>query len=393
MDQEAQKFSRLSEKPEISDLKSEGAGPRSSQHAVVIGKEVPIVGPIEDYESYILKLKRDGRGIRSDKDQPSLSQRPPWFEPETFARVKSLYERHMMALNFAHLSGLLLLVRVDSIFVTLSATGESSSVSKLFKRYYYTLRHVKRWYEGDIFDPKCDAQQSLLIVRGMHNKVSEKFNDKATSEEDDDDESELKAADSACCPVHISQYDIMLTQFAFIGFIMTNPKKIGLIEDFNRGDLESLVHFWRVIGYYLGLSERYNLCSYEIQDIVGLCKAFIKLEYRKSILAKGLDEPPGIMSVNIVRAVKFIPLITFYGMMKHIYEIIDHDVSEVEQKRTWYSNLSYNLITLVLTRLLAYKPFRVFNNGLIRLSIYLVGKYEGAFSRHLESKFGQGLRA
>lgn len=335
-----------------------------------------------DYYKLISELRSLGRTLRSDHEQPKFSQKPEWFQEDLFKNAGSVYERHFMGMNFAHLSGLLLLVRVDSIYETLNATGESSTVAKLFKRYYHTVKHVKTWYEGDIFDQEGPAYRSLVIVRGMHNKVCSRLNTSSDQQNTEVDGTKY---------VHISEYDIMITQFAFIGFIVTNAKNMGLIADFSERDLDSLLHFWRVIGYYLGASDRFNLCSYNRTDVMGICDAMIKFEYLESIVKNPIDQPPGIMSVNIVRSVKFIPMLTVYGLMRHLYEILDHETSEVEPRKGCYSNLSYTLIKLVMTRLLAYKPFRVFNNGLTRLSLYLVGKVEDWNYRRLESKFGQNL--
>lgn len=358
---------------------------------------------IDYYKSMLIDLKKDGTLLRADACQPDISIEPAWLDRDLFENAKSVYERHFMGMSFAHLSGLLLLVRVDSIYKTLSATGESDSVSRLFRRYYHTVKHIKTWYEGDIFDKDGDAYRSLLIVRGMHNKVSHRFNGGKGTNNHSGSEAKARQNETSkfVCPargghsyegLHISEYDLMITQFAFIGFIVTNADKMGLIEDFGARDLESLIHFWRVIGYYLGASDRFNLCSYKLEDVVGLCKAIIEIEYKPSILRNQLHEPAGIMSVNIVRSVKFIPMLTVYGMMRHLYEILGLDRQEVEPRKTWYSKLSYTLIKLVMTRLLGYKALRSFNNGLTRLSLYLVGKIEDAFAGHLNSKYGDRLK-
>jgi len=45
-----------------------------------------------------------------------------------------------------------------------------------------------------------------------------------------------------------------LTQFAFIGYVLTAPKSVGL-----RNTLEeekAFIHLWRVVGYMLGIPDR-----------------------------------------------------------------------------------------------------------------------------------------
>lgn len=367
---------------------------------------------IDDYAGYVRRLKHVGQTLRSDKNKPSLSEKPDWFDEELFQNAKLVYANNFMGINFAHFAGLILLVRIDSVYKTLVATGESARVSKLFRRYFQTVMHVKSWYEGDIFDSKDKAHQSLLIVRGMHDKASRKLNDLNNNNDDVCHEKSTLDANgntmvlSPCenaknqadsFGVHISEYDLMLTQVAFLGFILTRPTNVGLIDSFSRYDAESIIHFWRVIGFYLGATDRFNLCSYEYDQVIALCRTFMGAEYRESLSQNQLDTSPGIMSVNIIRSIKFVPMLTVYAMVKYLSEILDYEPSMKEliiinQRRTWYSRLSYTLMTLVMTRLLAYKPFRSFNNGLTRLSLYCVAGIEDWFSNRLDKTYTTELK-
>lgn len=343
-------------------------------------------------ESYVINLKSEGASLISD-EQPSFDETPDWLDVAQIELAKKLYQRHFMAMNFAHLSGLLLLVRVDSIHQTLALTGQSDSVAKLFKRYYDTLCHVKCWYEGDFLDPKDPARQSLQTVRGMHNKVSQTLNSSH----------EHKWPGATGCPLadingnlpmgitHISQYDIMITQFAFIGLIVLHPNQMGLLSDFERSDLQALVDFWRLIGFYLGVGDKYNLCSYQLDDVIAICRAMSGLVYRHSLNQRSISSQPGIMSVNVARAVKFIPMLTFYGIMRHAYRVLGHDTHELEARRSYYSALSYSLMDLVMCRLLRYRFLRSFNNGLIRLSIFVVGRVRNWYCKYLVWSHGAQL--
>lgn len=71
-----------------------------------------------------------------------------------------------------------------------------------------------------------------------------------------------KYADRGNCG-YITQRDMALTQFGFMGFITLSPEKLGI--QLSREDLEAFVHYWRVIGHMVGIDERFNLCtdSYE----------------------------------------------------------------------------------------------------------------------------------
>jgi hypothetical protein len=45
-----------------------------------------------------------------------------------------------------------------------------------------------------------------------------------------------------------------LTQFGFMGFALLRSKELGVPD--NREDLEGFVHFWRTIGYLLGIKDK-----------------------------------------------------------------------------------------------------------------------------------------
>lgn len=53
----------------------------------------------------------------------------------------------------------------------------------------------------------------------------------------------------------ISQRDLAVTQFGFVGFAFLKFKLLGLPKD----GLEGIVHFWRVIGHLMGIQERWVL--------------------------------------------------------------------------------------------------------------------------------------
>jgi len=52
----------------------------------------------------------------------------------------------------------------------------------------------------------------------------------------------------------IYQRDMALTQFVFLGYILTTPKSIGLRNTLE--EEEAFIHLWRVVGYMLGIPDR-----------------------------------------------------------------------------------------------------------------------------------------
>nr|CAD7204895.1 unnamed protein product [Timema douglasi] len=78
------------------------------------------------------------------------------------------------------------------------------------------------------------ASQSLLNVHSRHSAATH------------------KAQKAGLGP--ISQLDMSLTQFGFMGYGLLYPRKLGLTG--NEDDFEGFIHFWRTIGHVLGIEER-----------------------------------------------------------------------------------------------------------------------------------------
>ncbi|XP_052121681.1 uncharacterized protein LOC113202178 [Frankliniella occidentalis] len=60
--------------------------------------------------------------------------------------------------------------------------------------------------------------------------------------------------------VWMSQYDMSLTQWAFIGPVLQFPEQYG-IGNATREELDGFVHLWEVFGYALGIDDRFNFCQ------------------------------------------------------------------------------------------------------------------------------------
>ena len=56
---------------------------------------------------------------------------------------------------------------------------------------------------------------------------------------------------------YITQRDMALTQFGFIGFAILKPQELGIIG--SEKDVEGFIHFWRVIGHLMGIQDKYDI--------------------------------------------------------------------------------------------------------------------------------------
>lgn len=53
----------------------------------------------------------------------------------------------------------------------------------------------------------------------------------------------------------LSQRDIALTQFGFVGYSMLRPDNFG-IRQLREGDWDAYNYFWRTIGHMIGLEDK-----------------------------------------------------------------------------------------------------------------------------------------
>lgn len=81
----------------------------------------------------------------------------------------------------------------------------------------------------------CSLHKSLIKVRGLH-----------------------------CCAARksvslgggtISQMDMVLTQFGFMGICLSKRDYLGMKGDDK--DVEGFIHFWKTVGYLMGIEDRY----------------------------------------------------------------------------------------------------------------------------------------
>lgn len=82
----------------------------------------------------------------------------------------------------------------------------------------------------------------------------------------------------------ISQKDMALTQFTFMGFNLMCPEQFGIVG--TREQFEAFNHLHRLIGYMLGVEDRFNLCGETLDETLGRLEAA-----REDMLLPDLSSP------------------------------------------------------------------------------------------------------
>jgi hypothetical protein len=185
----------------------------------------------------------------------------------------------------------------------LLVTGNSKDIPSLYKRYLSTILHVNSWYEDDIFDPQTKGYKSIRQVRSMHRRVQQLMNERHRVRDAHGNEH-----------AWMTQYDVALTQWAFIGLAMLYPKKSAMIAA-SHEDLELINYYWRVLGYMMGMRDEFNACQFDkYEDIHEFNRLIFEHEYKDKF--KQEPCPLGLeMTKSICVALQYyMPLVTFNSL-------------------------------------------------------------------------------
>lgn len=133
---------------------------------------------------------------------------------------------------FSMYMGLLSIIAIPSILAVLVHTKKSSSDITAYKRYMQTIYHTLSWFRNDL-RPETSAWKSLAAVRKFHFSAS-------------------RSAAVASVGI-VSQKDMAITQYGFLGFTILTQKETGIQA--NKQEIEDFIHFWRVLGYLIGIRD------------------------------------------------------------------------------------------------------------------------------------------
>ncbi|XP_053695945.1 uncharacterized protein LOC128743407 [Sabethes cyaneus] len=205
-----------------------------------VAKEPAKCASSDDQSKYLQRLLTDGVAAPVDRDVEAYElQLPSWYDDAKFKRAQRYFKSNFFAMFVAKLCGLLVILAVPSILDVLVYTKQSSTALTAYRRYIATIMHVLNWYYEDL-TPGSASWKSVAFVRRTHVMASKRSSSKLASR-------------------IISQKDMAVTQFGFVGYIVLGHKKLGI--KYRTEDMEAMVHFWRVIGYMIGIQDRYNLCT------------------------------------------------------------------------------------------------------------------------------------
>ena len=141
----------------------------------------------------------------------------------------------------------------------------------------------------------------------------------------------------------MSQKEMTLTQFAFIGWIVLFDKEFGFHH--SKEELETLIHFWRSVGYLLGIEDKYNICSGSLSQVRSACQEVLDCYFRPH-----LERPSAQckeLSYHLLTGLHYMcPFVTSGGFSAFTYDLINVPFSMSNITR--YELLLFKLQKLVM---------------------------------------------
>ncbi|CAH2093949.1 unnamed protein product [Euphydryas editha] len=207
----------------------------------------------------------DGLFSKQAFEQPSDTKKPEdmemripeWFDEKQFNKARQFYWNNAFQFSTSMVLGLVAVFSVPSMLRIVVGSRRSSSTYTAYKRYLSTLLHIASWFENEL-KPGSISWRSLMTVRSRHLRAS-------------------VAADLKGQGI-VSQRDLALAQFGFIGLSLLKPDEFG-IQQMEHGDWEAYNHFWRVIGHAVGIDDRYNICRKNVEETQKVCQILLDRVY------------------------------------------------------------------------------------------------------------------
>nr|XP_045599935.1 uncharacterized protein LOC123759114 isoform X2 [Procambarus clarkii]XP_045599936.1 uncharacterized protein LOC123759114 isoform X2 [Procambarus clarkii]XP_045599937.1 uncharacterized protein LOC123759114 isoform X2 [Procambarus clarkii] len=312
-------------------------------------------------------------GVSDNPPQP-----PPWLDREMFNRGRKFYQRYLYCLCFTDLLSLVMTLSAERALKPLIYTGRSDTPIKALRRYFSTLLHLITWFTGDVWEPSHPAHKDILAIRSIHCKLAQTFNNSACNEklstisvakkghEEPADslnsairqdlqrvaEDTLPTETSDGPVVYINQLDMSLTQYAFMGLVVAHPEKLGT-GSATEEEMAGLIHFWRGLGWLMGIEDQYNFCSGTVAETKALCLEVERLIFIP-LLAK-VDWNYEHMATSLIKGMSYIvPATSYPAMFRYLAYTLDIAVPTFVSKMSyrhsfhyWVMRCTFALILLV----------------------------------------------
>lgn len=252
----------------------------------------------------------------------------PWFDKSLIEHGLEFHKRNATFVILSTTFALMYGFSIKPNSAVLVRTGKLHNPELSFNRYLSTIQRIAKFVM--VFMQEEKSYKSLEIVRKMHHLASKKRNNALGNLQKDSFtqpwmkdmvdamRKDFEHIDTSEAPKHlltwdppvpVSQFDMALTQFGFIGTMFLFPGTFG-IKDRDE-ELKGMIHLWAVFGRLLGIKDEYNVC---IKPDPALYETLFRNIVVESL--KTMDETVVTIQSAFVDAFsKRLPFMTYKAMM------------------------------------------------------------------------------
>ncbi|XP_056640076.1 uncharacterized protein LOC130447334 isoform X1 [Diorhabda sublineata] len=310
-------------------------------------------------EEFVDALLSEGTNIACDTTNETFRSQgdclPPYYNQILYKRGQELYKKYMYSMDLIHAFGVLVLYSIPTALnVALSATGSSFKLYETHIRQLRTNLNIQSFYYSDL-RPNSNAWKTLKKIKMKHNKVSKGSSNKSLNP--------------------LTQLDMAVAQFAFFGLGSIRAEFVGL-QAVSEEDWKGLHHYWRVMGYLLGIEERFNICSPPLDTSKKIAEYLVQ----KLILPEMEKKNPIYLNTTKVASLCFKPMLLELEtncVVNYLYNLLkQRDVANMYVANyvdlKWYSRVYYKFFVFSLISLLKWRPYKILRNTLHRINMYLI---------------------
>ncbi|KAI1300248.1 hypothetical protein HDE_03540 [Halotydeus destructor] len=177
---------------------------------------------------------------------------------------------------------------------------------------------------------------------------------------------------------------MVVTQWSSIGPVVLFPKQFGL-HDVTDDELMAIVHYWRAIGFTLGIQDRFNCCCDTLEETKYICKLILDHDFMPPIKEGGEHCQLAIkMSSGLAKALNcFAPMLCFQGLLRYIYKTVLQVPVYVEVKnRKGYRNLVY-----MIQEMMQKSYWQWIFSYAIRFGLFCVSFRQKVIAEHFRKKY------
>lgn len=180
----------------------------------------------------------------------------------------------------------------------------------------------------------------------------------------------------------IQDNQIFSFQYAFLGQIVANGDQFGL--KLTDEELGGLIHFWRCIGYLLGMEDQFNLFTVEDLDFQRcLCRHILEVEIKPTV-SGSTSEDARLMAWGICASIKGIVSLIYANTFLKFSLLRNGLVQQANQvELSFLERILFRVMSFTFGYLYQFSIARRFFNRLLNLSFERTEKQFALKSKRL----------